>query len=250
MYKRLPYLALAMLSLAFATSLRAGPLGAMLVSWDIDSTKNMVTLHMVNNSGKDITFLNVSIKETYAAGGVNEHQFSQEMPDVSFLFDDPTYPPHEALRQLYHGGNGTWQAGTNRDVKIAVQPGLMGFEAVIDAVTYLDNTAEGSNHDALAREADARKGAAETLRATNEVIRKALANNADKSPHETAAREIEKNHADGTSTGVAADLREAPEMAAHLKQSLHDYLAGMIARNEKLAAKSLASATPRVGGAQ
>lgn len=251
MCKRLPYLALAMLSLAFATSLRAGPLGAVLVSWDIDSTKNTVTLHMVNNSVKDITFLDVSIKETYATG-VNEHQFSQEMPDVSFLFDDPTYLPHESLRELYHGGNGTWQAGTPRDVKIAVSPGLTHFEAIIDAVTYLDNTAEGSNREALARELDARRSSAETLRATNDAIRRALANTSDKSPHETAAREIEgqKNHANGTSARVASDLREAPEMAAHLKQSLRDYLAGMIARNEKLASNDLASSTPRVGGAQ
>lgn len=249
MYKRLPYLALAMLSLALATSLPAGPLGAVLVSWDIDSTKNTVTLHMVNNSGKDITFLNVSIKETYATGDVNEHQFSQEMPDVSFLFDDPTYP-HESLRQLYHGGNGTWQAGTLRDVKIAIQPGLMSFEATIDAVTYLDNTAEGSNRDALAREAEARKGAAETLQATNEVIRSALANTSDKFPNETAAKEIEGQKKDGTSVGIASDLWEAPAMAAHLKQPLRNYLEGMIARNEKLAAKSLAQSTAKVGGAQ
>ena len=137
MFKRLPYLAVVILSLAFAISLRAGPINSVIVSWDIDQGKNTVTFHLVNNTGKDITFLNLSIKETYATG-VNEHQFSQEMPDVSFLFDNPTYPPHQALRELYHGGNGTWQAGTTRDVKIAVNPGLITFEAVLDTVTYSD----------------------------------------------------------------------------------------------------------------
>ena len=64
MYKRLPYLAL-VLSLALATSLRAGPLGAVVLSWDIDSTKNTVTLHMGNKSGKDITAYNIkSVKLT------------------------------------------------------------------------------------------------------------------------------------------------------------------------------------------
>ena len=249
MHKRLSYLAL-VLSLAFATSLRAGPLGAVIVSWDIDSAKNTVTLHMLNNSGKDITFFSVSIKETYP-NGVNEHQYSQETPDVSFLFDDPTYPHHESLREHYHGGNGTWQAGTPREVMIAVSPGLTHFEAILDAVTYLDNTAEGSNHDALAREVDARKGAAAILRATNEVIRKALANASDTSPHETAAKEIEgRVHPDGTSSRVALDLREAPAMAAHLNKPLRDYLEAMIARNEKLASSYLASSTPKNGGTQ
>lgn len=250
MYKRLPYLALAMLSLAFATSQRAGPLGAVLVSWDIDSSKNTVTLHMVNNSGKDITFYNVSIKETYATGGINEHQYSQEMPNVSFLFNDPTYPHHESLREHYHGGNGTWQAGTIKNTVIPVSPGLTEFQAVIDAVTYDDNTAETTNTDALQRELGNRKGAAEMLRATNEVIRKALANTADKSPHETAAKEIEGDHPDGTSSRVAMDLREAPAMAAHFNKSLREYLEAMIARNEKLASNDLSSSTPKNGGTQ
>ena len=261
MYKRLPYLAL-VLSLALATSLRAGPLRAVVLSWDIDSTKNTVVLHMVNNCGKDVTFYNLSIKETYGQK-INEHQFSQEMPDVSFLMEDPTYPPHEDLRNYYHGGNGTWQAGTTRDTRIAVGPGLTQFEAVLDTVTYADDTAETTNPDALQRESDARKSAAQTLQATNEAIRKALANTADKSPHETAAKEIEGlqktweagghrgNLTPGASGRVISDLREAPANAAYLKQSLPDYLNNMLVRNEKLASLSLAQSAPKiVGGAK
>lgn len=105
MYKRLPYLALAM-SLAFATSLRAGPLGAVVVSWNIDSTNNTVTLHMLNNTNKDIAFYNVSIKETYGRT-VSAHQFSQEMLGTSLLLEDPTYIHRDDLREYYHGGNGT-----------------------------------------------------------------------------------------------------------------------------------------------
>lgn len=259
MLKRLPYLALA---LAFASSLRAGRLGAIVVSWDIDSTKNMVTLHLANNTAKDITFLNISIKETYANGSVNEHQFSQEMPDRTSEMNDPTFIHGRDLREYYHGGDGTWQAGTPREVKIAVQPGLTRFEAVLDALTYSDATAETTNPDALARELDATKAAVATLRATNDVIRRALANTADKSPHETAAKEIEglqKKWEEGGHQGsfnpgasgrIISDLRDAPADAAHLKQSLRDYLAGMLARNEKLAAMYLEQSEPKVGGVE
>lgn len=262
MYKRLPYLALAMLSLAVAIPLRAGPLGAVVVSWDIDSTENTVTLHMLNNSGKDITFYNVSIKETYGQY-VNEHQFSQEMLGTSLLMQDPTYIHASDLRELYHGGNGTWEAGQPRDQVLIVQPGLTGYEATIDTVTYADKTAETTNPDALQRELTARKTAAQTLQATNEAIRTALANPADQSPHETAAKEIEglqekweaAGHVDNFHPGgfgrVISALKEAPAVAAYLQQTIPDYLNNMISRNSKIASLLLEHAAPKViGGAK
>lgn len=256
MQKRLPYF---LLSLAFATSLRAGPLGAVVASWDIDPTKNTVTLHMLNNTSKDITFYNVSIKETYGQN-INEHQFSQELPNVSILIYDPNYIHAADLREYYHGGNGTWEAGKRRDQVIAIQPGLTHFEAVLDTVTYDDKTAETTNSDALERELANRKSAAQTLQATNEAIRHALANTADQSPHETAAKEIEGlqkkweaagrvgNFSPGASGGIISDLKEAPAAAAYLKQTLPDYLTNMLLRNEKLASLYLEHSTPKAGG--
>lgn len=259
MFKRLPYLALAMLSLAVATPLRAGPLGAVVVSWNIDSAKNTVTLHMLNNSGKEITFYNVSIKETYGQN-VNEHEFSQEMLGIAMLIEDPTYVHHEELREMYHGGNGTWQAGQPRDQVLNVQPGLTGFEATIDTVTYADNTAETTNPDALKRELAARKSAAQTLETTNKAIQHALANATDQSPHETAEKEIEDlqkeweagghvgNFNPGTSGRVISALKEAPAVAAYLQQTIPDYLNNMISRNSKMASLLLEHAAPKVTG--
>lgn len=261
MYKRLPYLALAVLSLAIAASLRAGPLEAVIVSLDIDSTKNTVTLHMLNNSGKDITFYNVSIRETYGEN-VNEHQFSQEMLGIAMLIEDPTYVHHEELRELYHGGNGTWQAGQPRDQVLIVQPGLTGFEATIDTVTYADNTAETTNLDALKRELDNRKTAAQTIEATNAAIRRALTNSADQSPHETAAKEIEdlqnkweaSGHVGsfnpGASGRIISALKETPAVAAYLHQTIPEYLNSMIARNSKMASLLLEHASPKLRGAK
>lgn len=261
MHKRLPYLALPVLSLAFAIPLQAGPLGAVVVSWDIDSMENTVTLHMLNNSGKDITFYSVSIRETYGQN-VNEHQFSQEMLRTSILLQDPTYIHRDDLRELYHGGNGTWQAGQPRDQVLVVQPGLTGYEATLDTVTYADNTAETTNLDALKRELDNRKTAAQTIEITNAAIRRALANSADQSPQKTAAKEIEdlqnKWEADGhvgsfdpgTSDRVISALKEAPAVAAYLHQTIPEYLNNMISRNSKMASLLLEHASPKVGGAK
>lgn len=251
-----------MLFLLFALviPLRAAPpIGAVVVSWDIDSTKNTVTLHMVNNTAKDITFYNVSIKEIYGLN-VNDHQFSQELPNVSVLINDPTNPTAEFLRRYHHGENGTWKAGNARDVKITIGPGLSSFNAVIDAILYDDNTAEATNTDALNREIDNSKSAAETLRQTNEAIRRALSNTGDPSPHETAATEIEGlqkaweagGHRgifnSGASGRIISDLKEAPSTAARMKESLPDYLANMVTRNEKLASQYLEQSNPKVGG--
>lgn len=237
----------------------APPLGAKVASWTIDQAKNTVTLHLVNLSGKDITFYNVSIRETYGQA-VNEHQFSQELSNVSVLIDDPDYIHAADLREYFHGGNGTWQAGQDRDTIITIQAGLTNFDAVLDTVTYDDKTAETSNPDALNRELANRKSAAETLRATSDVIRRALANSLDSSPHETAAKEIEGlqkkweagghhgNFSPGASGRIISDLREAPTAAAYLKQTLPDYLAKMVARNEKLAALYLEHSQPKVEG--
>lgn len=239
----------------------APPLGAKVASWTIDQAKHVVTLYLVNLSGKDITFYNVSIKETYGQG-VDEHQFSQELPNVSILMSDPEYPNAADLREYFHGGNGTWQAGQNREQVIHLQPNLTltNFDAVLDTVIYDDKTAETSNPDAFNRELAGRRSAAETLQAANDVIRRALANSLDSSPHETAAKEIEGlqkeweagghhgNFSPGASGRIISDLREAPTAAAYLKQTLPDYLAKMVARNEKLAALYLENSQPKVEG--
>lgn len=259
MHKRLGYLALAVLSLALATSLRAGPLGAVVLSWDIDFTKNTVTLHLLNNTSKDITFYNVSIKETYGQN-VSEHQFSQEMLGTSLLLEDPTYVHRDDLREYYHGGNGTWQADHSRDQVFQVQPDLTGFAAVLDTVTYADNTAETTNPDALKRELDARKSAGQTLETTNKAIQHALANATDQSPNETAEKEIEDlqkeweagshvgNFDPETSGRVISALKEAPAVAAYLQQTIPDYLHNMLSRNQKQAALLLEHAAPKMIG--
>lgn len=256
MLKRLPILALAMLSLAFATSLRAGPLGAMLQSWDIDSTKNAVTLHLFNSSGKDISAYNITIKETYGQQ-VNEHQYYEDMVGVMLRIQDPTEIHRDELAEMYNG-NGTWEAGTIHDQVLFVQPGLTDFEATLDVVVYADKTAETTNRDALERAMTTRKAIAQTLQAASEAIKQALSNPIDESPQETAIKEIEglrKNWEDshhegnfnaGAFDGAILDLENAPLAAAALHRTLPDYLSYLASQNSGRALSLLEHAAPKV----
>lgn len=255
MLKRLPILASAMLSLAFATSLRARPFGAMLQSWDIDSTKNAVTLHLFNSSGKDVTAYNITIKETYGQQ-VNEHQYYEDVVGVMLRIQDPTEIHRDELAEMYHG-NGTWEAGTSHDQVLFVQSGLTDFEATLDVVVYADKTAETTNHDALERAMTTRNAIAQTLRAASDAIKQALSNPTDESPHETAAKQIEglrKNWEDshegnfnaGAFDGAILDLENAALAAAALHRTLPDYLSYLASQNSGRASSLLEHAAPKV----
>ena len=255
MLKRLPILALAMLSLAFATSLRAAPFGAMLQSWDIDSTKNTVTLHLFNSSGKDITAYNITIKEAYGQQ-VNERQYYEDMVGLMLRIQDPTEIHQDELREMYHG-NGTWEAGATHDQVLFIEPGLTNFEATLDVVVYADKTAETTNRDALERTMTERKAIAQTLQAASEAIKQALSNPIDQSPQETAVKEIEglqkqweDSHEGNFNAGAfdraILDLQNAPLAAAALHRTLPDYLSYLGSQNSARASSLLEHAAPKV----
>src|SRR5713101_5026627 len=70
------------LALGASPSLLASPpIGAEVQSWNYDPTHNppLVTVKIVNNSHKDITAFNITIKETYANGQVSQHELLKEL---------------------------------------------------------------------------------------------------------------------------------------------------------------------------
>jgi len=105
-----------------------------------------------------------------------------------------------------------------------------------------------------------RKNYSQTLETVNQAIQHALSDHADKSPHETAAKEIEglrrnweaSNHggnfSDGASGAVILDLKNAPRVAENLGQTVPDYLTHLMSQNSKRASLWLEHATPKVGG--
>ena len=123
--------------------------GAVILSHDYDAAKNMVTLHMLNQSGKDITAYDIAVTETYPGKAPHTHWVGSEMVGVFLSIADPTDIHHQDLvESLSHGDsfqagpNGTWQAGTTHDDLVGVAPhGVTNFEATIDTVIYADRTA-------------------------------------------------------------------------------------------------------------
>src|SRR5260370_35426601 len=73
MTKRLPYLMLMLFLAVLAVPLRASPIGAVVQTWHYDPQTKLVTAQIVNESNKDITPYNISIKETYADAHVKSH---------------------------------------------------------------------------------------------------------------------------------------------------------------------------------
>jgi len=254
MYKRLPFYLILSLAVCCIVSVPALPQvkGAVVLSRDYDAAKNTVTLHILNTSGKDITAFSIKIKETYGAN-VNEHEYSTDTVGLMLNIQDLAGTPRgEQLRQQF--GNGTFQSGTNRDEVMPVQPGLTNYEAALDTVIYADKTAETTNWEALDRALNARKAFASTMRMTNEIIKKALANAQDTAPQETAAKEIEQlrrtweahHHQENLNAGalqaVLNDLKNSPP------QDTAVFLSDYVTKKDRRAAVLLEHAAPKVEG--
>jgi hypothetical protein len=257
MFKRLPIFILFLVAVfCVAPTLRAGPLGAVVVSHDYDAAKNLVTLHMLNQSGKDITAYNILVRESYTNGRVIEHQVGQEMLGAMLTIADPTDPHHEDMRRAKNGGNGTWEAGTTREQLVGLQPGLTlaTFEATLDTAIYADKTAETTNKDALNRLLADRKNDATTLESTSKVLRNALANLSDATPHETARKEIEATgktlERSGVSGAVSLELQNSSYFAERAGKPLRDYLAALAAHQSHRAQLLREHANVTVGGAK
>ena len=181
-HKRLPYyliLSLAVLCIAPAALPQAkGALRAVVQTWTYDPTHNppLVTAKIVNNSHKDITAFNMSIKETYANG----HVYKQEVEGKA----------NEANFRKYYG-DGVLHPGAVWDEKLPVQPELTDYQAVVDVVTYMDGTAESTNDDALGRIMEERQATVDSQKIAIEIIKSALGDANDPTPAMTAAKKIQ-----------------------------------------------------------
>ena len=228
---------------------------AVIVSHDYDPAKNKVTLHMLNQSGKDITAYDIAVTETYPGSKVpHTHWVGSEMVGVMLSIVDPTDIHHQDAIENEHGGNGTWQTGTTRDEFVGVGPGLLTIEPVFDAVIYADRTADSTNPDALKRLLDARRNYAASLETGSQAIRKALANPNDPSPQETARKEIEpvgKTLAgSGGGGAVALDLENVPKLAEQTGKSIREALNDLATHYNHRAALMREHANVTVEGAK
>ncbi len=226
-----------------ASSLRASPpIGAVVQTWHYDPQSNAVTATIVNTSQKDITGYNITLKETYANGGVRNHEMLFDYVGRIVLVQEAKGTVDEALfRQQF--GDGLFHPGESKNEIFGVQPGLKDFVAVVDVVAYTDQTAETTNSDGLQRLLAHRKAVVASTRAANEIIKAALADPNDADPIATAATKLQQRitvwnsqqHTTldleaGEMRGVVAELKAISARSTNKRDALQQYVARENAR--------------------
>jgi len=179
----------------------------------------------VNNSHKDITAFNISIKETYANGHVDKHEVLEEFLGKIIAVKEAQGTAHEADFRTYYG-DGTLHAGAVWDEKLPVQPDLTDYQAVVDVVAYVDGTAESTNDDALGRIVEERQATAASKKIVTEVIQTALADANDTAPEMTAARKMQDR-----ATVWKAQRHTKLDLDDHYLQSIAKELKALSSRN-------------------
>jgi|SRR5690348_214898 hypothetical protein len=165
MYKRLPYLALVCLMLLAIPS-KAGPPGAVVQGWNYDAVKNMLTVHVVNTSNKEITVYNLSVTVKFTDGTQSTSEiYNDYLPLMASIKVSP------GLSAKY--GNGAFIPGASRDeiiLNTAPKP-VSNVIADVDLVAYSDGLVDGSNKRALGHILARRKGELLALQKANQIIK-------------------------------------------------------------------------------
>ncbi len=218
MYKRLPFFIL-ITTLAFMP-LRGSPPGvpgAVVQSWHYDPTTKQVTVRLVNTSSKDITAFNLSVTEKYADGTADS---SERMTDYL-----PLMASVAAQSGLQQYGNGTFPAGTSRDVTFPETKDPVDVSVTVDVVAYADHTADATNQRAFSNLVSNRKDMVLATQQANKVIKNALAT---PNPKDAAVKELKRladvAKAQGgglfemTLRGHIQSAQQAPDLAALIKE--------------------------------
>jgi hypothetical protein len=169
------------------TKLPDSLLGVVIESWHFDPQHKTLTLHLVNQSHKEVTAYNISIAEKYADGSTNPWyaegiphnlQDSQMMEDVLNLTNQPN-------RKAF-------AAGTTHDyVMYGQEKEIADIEAVVDVVAYADGTADVLDNDRSFRNLVAeRKGRLLAMEKVTDVIKRALADPMVSDPVSAALNEL------------------------------------------------------------
>jgi hypothetical protein len=171
MLKRLPYLMLMFLALALAPLRGSPPIGAVVQTWRYDAAAQQVVVSVSNKSNKDITAFNLSVTERYADGTANSFE---NMTD---------YLPLVAVA----ANNGTFPAGTSRDVTLPDAKNPISVSIIVDMVAYADHTADVQNEKAFNHLVSNRKEIVLATQQANKAIKDALA---APNPKDAAVKEL------------------------------------------------------------
>lgn len=161
------------------------------VTWNYYPQPKTLVLHLTNNSGKDITAYNVSIRNKYADGTHDDQccglQSSSEFLGGLIAAQMAKDTPSE---QFADRGNNTFTAGATRDQTILETKDISSVDAVVDVAVYADGTKDVENSDALKRIWAGRQRELLAMQKIDQIVQNALADQTNEHPSAAALTEL------------------------------------------------------------
>jgi hypothetical protein len=170
------------------------------VTWNYYPQPKSLVLHLVNNSGKNITSYNISVKNKYTDGTHDDpcclqHQYNMLNRQIEI---ETAKDPAAQERRERELGDGVMFAGAERDVVLHETKDVSDVEAVADVVFYSDATFDEQNADAFRLMLAQRQRRLLIIKKVISAIDGALANKADDHPSAAALAELTKIQVDQT----------------------------------------------------
>jgi hypothetical protein len=175
-------------------------LPALVITSDYYAQPKVLVLHVLNNSGKDITGYTIVIRHKKADGTLDENGRSESMEDMlgplitSQMAKDPGAP--ESIRQqnaaVFPKGYGIFLAGETRDKTLTGIDSASDLDVIAGAVFYTDGRYDEQDKDAFRRALANRQGSLQHMKEEDELIRNALADSTNEHPVAAILTELNK----------------------------------------------------------
>ena len=215
---------IAVLALTFALSAATlASTGAIVETWKYDQETKMLSLKIVNTSGRDITAYNMAIILKFADGTTDALPGgiapSERMEEALGSVIMAQMNSDTALQQNAHG----FAAGSTKYDSFPTMKDVADVHAVVNVVIYSDCTAEvlPGGERAFKQLMAVRKAPLLAMQKVSEVAKKALADAVDPNPGVTAKAELKQLVlAGGEKHYTPEDVENYEEMT--LRQALSD----------------------------
>jgi len=181
------------------------------ITWDYSAQAKTLILHVLNNSGKDITAYNISVRNKYADGTQDpplSSQMGMEMLGRLIAVQMAKGTPSEEIAERT---NGIFAAGTTHDQTFPETKDITDVEAILDVAMYADGSFDEQNEQAFKRMVATRQRELLAMKKANEIIKNALSDQTNDHPAAVALTELTKYAAESMSREHGMDDMDDPE---------------------------------------
>jgi hypothetical protein len=134
--------------------------------WRYDPVLQSLRITVVNDSPKEITSYNMTVRVTHSDGSISESEFTREL-----LTRVMSVERIDGLRKQI--GNGGIPPGASYEDLVGDPGNVTNVEATVDAVIYYDSTADVKNDRAFRRMIADRQGIVLAIRKATEILQRA-----------------------------------------------------------------------------